>query len=331
MKDANLAAVSLESVYKQYGEISALQDINLELQNGEVLGLFGHNGAGKSTLMKLILGVISPSRGSVLSLGHSPRSSGSHHYRQQFGYLPENVSFYDSLSGREVLRYFAKLKGFNKAEAERLLKEVGLHDAAHRAIKTYSKGMRQRLGLAQALLGSPKLLILDEPTVGLDPIATRDFYLSVDRLKSQGCSVILCSHVLPGVETHIDRAMILGAGKLLACGNLNQLRQMSRLPVEIRTHGIAANEIDSSLLQYHRENSRYKDGTNNASPGITNNRSQSLFVPIEEKMTVLRQLTTDHRLHDIEIKQPSLQDIYSHFTRQAKPVADNKVEASSRG
>jgi len=328
MNEISQAVVSLEAVYKYYGSVQALQNISMTLNTGEVLGLFGHNGAGKSTLMKLILGVIGPSRGTVLSLGHSPRASGSHHYRQQFGYLPENVSFYDHLSGREVLRYFAKLKGFNRKEAERLLEEVGLQAAAGRAVKTYSKGMRQRLGLAQALLGTPKLLVLDEPTVGLDPIATHDFYLTVDRLKSQGCSVILCSHVLPGVENHIDRAMILGGGQQLAMGNLEELRRTSRLPIEIKAIGIAANEIDTSLLQYHRENPDTHNESQSPSHEANNKGQQSLFVPMDEKMTVVRQLTTDHRLHDIEIKQPSLQEIYSHFTRQVTKDENAKVEAN---
>jgi len=313
--------VSLEAAYKSYGNVHALKDITLNLQSGEVLGLFGHNGAGKSTLMKLILGIIAPSQGSVLTLGHPPRSIGSHHYRQQFGYLPENVSFYDHLSGREVLRYFARLKGYSKSEAERLLEEVGLREAAGRAVKTYSKGMRQRLGLAQALLGTPKLLVLDEPTVGLDPIATHDFYHTVDRLKSQGCAVILCSHILPGVETHIDRAMIMGSGQELASGNIDELRTTSKLPIEITAHGIAANEIHSDVLQYHRP----PEPTTK-----TCQTRQTLYVPTEEKMAVIRKLTDDHRLHDIEIKHPSLQEIYSHFTANITREQGSQLKAKNQ-
>lgn len=298
----NAAIVSLSNVSKNYGKLNVLNNVSLEIEAGEVLGLFGHNGAGKSTLMKIILGVIKASKGNVLTLGVSPQSAQAHHIRQSFGYLPENVSFYEQLSGREILRYFAKLKGFSKQDADKLLEEVGLMHASDRQVKTYSKGMRQRLGLAQALLGQPKLLVLDEPTVGLDPIATNDFYHTVDRLKSEGCSVILCSHILPGVESHIDRAMILGGGKQLALGNIESLRQASGLPIEIKTHGIAANEMHTSLHQFHNT--------------VTNHAGhQSLLVPIEEKMSVVRQLTSDQRINDIEIRQPSLQEIYSHFTK----------------
>lgn len=317
--DENDQIVALKSVGKVYGKLCALSDITLTIRAGEVLGLFGHNGAGKSTLMKLILGIISPSSGEILTLGHNPRSIGSHHYRQQFGYLPENVSFYDHLTGREVLSYFAKLKGYTKQEADRLLDEVGLGEAAIRAVKTYSKGMRQRLGLAQALLGNPKLLILDEPTVGLDPIATHDFYNTVDRLKSQGCAVILCSHVLPGVEKHIDRAMIMGGGKQLALGDLAALRADSQLPIEIKTYGISADSMPEDLVKYCK-----MDATNVEAEAIYNH---SLWVPVEEKMKVIRTLTSHSSLQDIEIKQASLQALYSHYTQ---PTLNESISGKSK-
>ena len=200
--------VSLVEASKTYGQLDVLSSMTMSLNEGEVLGLFGHNGAGKTTMMKLILGVISPTQGKVEVMGVAPDSKEAWHCRSKVGYLPENVSFYDQLTGLEVLTYFAKLKGFSKKQAIDLLEQVGITYAMKRQVKTYSKGMRQRLGLAQAFIGEPKLLLLDEPTVGLDPIATRDFYKTVDQLKSNGSSVILCSHVLPGVEQHIDLSLI---------------------------------------------------------------------------------------------------------------------------
>lgn len=295
------AIVRVDYVTKYYDAVHALKDISLDLAEGEVLGLFGHNGAGKSTLMKLILGLAAPSAGQVLALGLSPRANRSHHYRRQFGYLPENVSFYDQLSGRDVLRYFARLKGVAKHEAERLLEDVGLSYAAHRAVKTYSKGMRQRLGLAQALLATPKLLLLDEPTVGLDPIAIGEFYATIDRLRGAGSAVILCSHALSGVEAHIDRAMILSRGRQTALGTLDELRQEAQLPVAIDARGLSVETLDK--LECYRV----------AVERITVNNSDRFLVPLAEKLQVVHQMTQDIGLQNLELRSPSLEDLYRHY------------------
>lgn len=302
----NDIAVDLNQVCKYYPNVNALHPLTMSVKSGEVLGLFGHNGAGKSTLMKLILGILKPSTGSVSALGHCPRSNQAHNYRTQFGYLPENVSFYEHLSGREVLYYLAKLKGHNKTQADRLLEEVNLAPAADRAVKTYSKGMRQRLGLAQAFLGSPKLLILDEPTVGLDPVATQDFYLTVDRLKSGGCAVILCSHVLPGVEHHIDRAMILSKGRKLALGPLAELREAANLPIEVSVSGLTRSVIETKMKGIITES----DWLQSSSQGALHNRFNSAA---ENKLNILRNLSSEENLQDLHIKLPSLEDLYRYY------------------
>ncbi|MDX5298691.1 MAG: ABC transporter ATP-binding protein, partial [Gammaproteobacteria bacterium] len=159
-------AIQLDGITQHYGATAVLHDLSLHLPPGEVLGLFGHNGAGKTTTIKLILGLLQPTQGQVQVLGGSPQDV---RIKLQIGYLPENVMFYPQLSGRETLRHFARLKQAPDAQVSSLLDQVGLSTAADRRVKTYSKGMRQRLGLAQALLGKPRLLLLDEPTVGLDP------------------------------------------------------------------------------------------------------------------------------------------------------------------
>ncbi|GAA6172098.1 ABC transporter ATP-binding protein [Colwellia sp. KU-HH00111] len=296
----NTPLVSLTEAGKTYGQLAALSAMTMSLNEGEVLGLFGHNGAGKTTMMKLILGVISPSHGKVEVMGMAPDSKEAWHCRTKVGYLPENVSFYEQLTGLEVLTYFAKLKGFNKKQAVELLEQVGITHAMKRQVKTYSKGMRQRLGLAQAFIGEPKLLLLDEPTVGLDPIATGDFYKTVDQLKSNGSSVILCSHVLPGVEQHIDRAMILSSGKLLAMGTLGELRQQAALPVVIKPSGLngaVANDI--KLSSY-----------------LTTACQGTLMVPEDEKLSVLKQLLSLNELDDINVESANLEKVYQHFLTQ---------------
>ena len=298
----NTPLVSLVEAGKTYGQLDALSAMTMSLNEGEVLGLFGHNGAGKTTMMKLILGVISPSNGNVTVMGMAPDSKEAWHCRSKVGYLPENVSFYEQLTGLEVLTYFAKLKGFSKKQAIDLLEQVGITYAMKRQVKTYSKGMRQRLGLAQAFIGEPKLLLLDEPTVGLDPIATRDFYKTVDQLKSNGSSVILCSHVLPGVEQHIDRAMILSAGKLLAMGTLSQLRQQAALPVVIKPISFKKGGLNGAFSQ-----------NTQLSHFITDASSNTLMVPENEKLSVLKQLLNLNELDDIHVESANLEQVYQHF------------------
>ncbi len=301
------AVVSLEDVSKHYKELKALSGVNLQLAQGEVLGLFGHNGAGKTTMMKLILGVVSPEFGKVSVMGMQPDDKSAWHMRAKMGYLPENVMFYEQLTGLEVLTYFSKLKGKNKAHAKQLLEQVGISHAQNRPVKTYSKGMRQRLGLAQAFIGEPKLLLLDEPTVGLDPNATAEFYRSVDELKTQGTSVILCSHVLPGVEQHIDRAMIISGGKTLALGTIAELRSQANLPVKIKHQGLNSDIASDSLLAgfIHEED--------------------SLLVPEHEKVNVLRQLLSNQSLTDVAVESANLEQVYQYYLSQ-KVASSNDVK-----
>lgn len=299
-------AVEIQGVSQRYGSMTVLHDLHLSLGEGEVLGLFGHNGAGKTTSMKLILGLLAPSLGEVRVLGRAPADP---QVRRQLGYLPENVTFYPQLSGRETLRHFARLKGAAIGQVDELLEQVGLTHAADRRVKTYSKGMRQRLGLAQALLGEPRLLLLDEPTVGLDPIATGDLYRLIDTLRQRGTSIILCSHVLPGVEAHINRAAILAKGRLQAVGSLAQLRAEAGLPVRIRASG---------LDQRDRWLSRWQEEGHSARS--LNETSLEVVACNGHKLVLLRQLLGESEPDDIEIHQPSLEDLYRYYMERAGDV-----------
>ncbi|MBA6380760.1 MULTISPECIES: ABC transporter ATP-binding protein [unclassified Colwellia] len=305
--------VKLTNVGKKYPKLTALDSVDMQLSQGEVLGLFGHNGAGKTTMMKLILGVITPSHGNVKVMGMAPDSKEAWHMRAKIGYLPENVSFYEQLTGLEVLSYFAKLKGFDKKHAMALLEQVGVAHAMKRQVKTYSKGMRQRLGLAQAFIGNPALLLLDEPTVGLDPMATADFYKTVDDLKSQGTSVILCSHVLPGVEQHIDRAMILSSGKVLAMGSLEELRQAAALPVTIKVEGLNGSlQGDPKLAKFL----------------VDKNHGDLLTVPEQDKLATLRQLLSYQAIKDVRVDSANLEQVYQFYlSRHLADHVDNKNTA----
>ena len=307
----NHPLLTLTGVSKHYRQLAALKSVNMTLGEGEVLGLFGHNGAGKTTMMKLILGVISPTQGSVEVMGVAPDSKEAWHMREKVGYLPENVSFYDQLTGLEVITYFARLKGHSKKTAIALLEQVGIAHAMKRQVKTYSKGMRQRLGLAQAFIGEPKLLLLDEPTVGLDPIATAEFYQTVDQLKSNGSSVILCSHVLPGVEQHIDRAMIMSQGQVLASGTLQELRKQADLPVAIRPSGLNGTVRDDARLNQY----------------LT--YDELLLVPEEEKITILRELLSNHALEDVHVEPANLEQVYQFYLTKHELDSDVKKQGAA--
>ncbi|MBO3274403.1 ABC transporter ATP-binding protein [Pseudomonas schmalbachii] len=296
------APVAMRAASKQWGAFLALSGLDLVLRPGEVLGLLGHNGAGKSTTMKLILGLYPPSSGEVRVFGEAPTSPRGREGRGRLGYLPENVSFYEQLCGREVLAYFARLKRAPRRQVAELLERVGLADFAGQRVRTYSKGMRQRLGLAQALLGEPELLLLDEPTVGLDPIATQELYRMLEEHRRRGAAILLCSHVLPGIEPYIDRAMILSRGRVLACGPLDELRRQAGLPARLRVHGELAE--DTAWLpdvRCQRES----------------DRAWALELTEESKLATLRQVLAQHP-DDLWLENPSLEDLYVHFNRQAE-------------
>lgn len=292
----------LENVSHRYDKATVLHGVDLRLQPGEILGLFGHNGAGKTTSIKLILGLMKPSEGRVSVL---EGEAGDPQITQHIGYLPENVMFYPQLTGREILSHFARLKGASLGQVPELLKQVGLGDAMDARTRTYSKGMRQRLGLAQALLGRPKLLMLDEPTVGLDPVATADLYRLLRDLRDQGTGIVLCSHVLPGVEPYIDRAAILTDGALKAHGDLPSLRRQANMPVTLSLEPAGTmSALEKTLEQA------------SASTGLmmkSENGRLQVDVKPHDKMPLIRSLMASGELADIAIHQPSLEDIYVHF------------------
>ena len=228
------ALATLAEVTKRYGAVTAVERVSLELRAGETLALVGHNGAGKTTLVKLILGLIAPSAGAVRVFERDPATAKAAELREGIGFLPENVAFHGAMTGRELLRFYARLKWAPAAEVDGLLARVGIAEAARRRVSTYSKGMRQRLGLAQALIGEPELLLLDEPTGGLDPASRADFYGTIDALRRDGATILISTHALAEIEAHADRVAVMHRGRLVALGSVDDLRRMAALPVRLR-------------------------------------------------------------------------------------------------
>ena len=204
----------------------ALAGLNLSVNAGEVFGFLGPNGAGKTTTMNVLLGFVNATSGTAQLFGVDVRQPIA---RQRIGYLPELTYYYKFLTAEEILRFYAKIfkipKGEIESRIDAVLKLVELHDARKRLIKTYSKGMQQRVGLAQALINNPDLLILDEPTSGLDPIGRMQVREIILRLKNEGKTVFFSSHELGEVETVCDRVAILSGGELKAEGSVSDLTQ----------------------------------------------------------------------------------------------------------
>ena len=296
------STLTISRLTKRFQGVDALTDVSLTVAPGERVALLGHNGAGKSTMMKIILGLIPATCGDVTVCGAAP---GSAQARRQVAYLPENAAFHPALTGEEQLRHYLRLRGENPGEALPLLARVGLGDAARRRIGTYSKGMRQRVGLAQTLIGHPRLLVLDEPTSGLDPVSRREFYALLDDLAAQGASILLSSHALTEVEARTDRILILSKGRLVASGTLGDLRRSADLPVAL--HVTARNGHLSELAQ--------------ALPGaIRVGDALHLSCAQGDKLAVLGRIAgLGDQVADLDVLPPSLEDIYSHFSRRAAP------------
>lgn len=241
--------VRVSAVSKHFGAVHAVRGVDLDIAAGELFGLIGHNGAGKTTLMRMLLGLISPDAGELIVAGCDTRSARFRDTRRRIGYLPENVALYDNLDARETLRFFGRLKRADDNPDE-ILARVGLLHAAHRPVREYSKGMRQRLGFAQALLGKPAILFLDEPTSGLDPEGIAEFYDTLAGLRADGVTMVLCSHILAEIEQRVDRLAIMAAGSVQACGSVQALREAVDMPLRCRlTVAAAQRPLVSGALQ----------------------------------------------------------------------------------
>lgn len=295
--------IRLNHVSKNYGSHAVVKNINLETKPGECLALLGPNGAGKTTLFKLMLGLVRPGSGTVEVDGQNPAAGAFRPVRSQIGFLPENVSFHDAMTGAEVLTFYARLKNVPLSDCATLLDRVGLSEAASRRVKTYSKGMRQRLGLAQALLGNPRLLILDEPTTGLDPALRRQFFDILRGFSEAGVTIVISSHALTEIEARADRYAILQGGSVAAFGTLNALQHEAGLPVHIRLT-LPRNQVQPVISHFGESCSVRPTGAGRVDLACAENM----------KMQLIREImTSEFSIEDIEVSSSRLDDIYAHF------------------
>ena len=297
-------AVCVADVTKRYGSIAAVTGVSFDLDKGEMVALIGHNGAGKTTLMKLMLGLIRPTHGAIEVLGDNP-AAGQFAGRRHLGYLPENVSLDAALTGRETQAFYSRLKREPVAKALELLDMVGLGSAGARRVGTYSKGMRQRLGLAQALIGRPRVLLLDEPTTGLDPELRQTFYEVIKQLASEGTTVLLSSHALTELEERAGRVIIMNHGIKVADGSIDELRRLARLPTKIRlkVSGLETGEAPAWL-------------PTGAPCRRLNGHIVEIDAAPDQKIDLLHRVTAEGTsVEDLDVVPPSLDDIYAHFLK----------------
>ena len=258
-------AILTQRLTKRYGETLAVDGLDLRIERGEVFGLLGPNGAGKTTAILMLLGLTEPTSGSVRIVGLDPTRQAVA-VKRKVGYLPDAVGFYTNLTGRQNLRYTARLNRITPQDAERridaLLEQVGLAHRADDPVATYSRGMLQRLGVADALVKDPEVLILDEPTIGIDPEGVAQMLELIRRISAERrVTVLLSSHLLGQVQAICDRIGIFVGGRLVACGTIDELGAAhgGRLVVEVEAVGGDPEPVLRSLpevVQVQRDGDR---------------------------------------------------------------------------
>lgn len=307
--------IQTHELSKRYGRVVAVQDLNLHIEAGEVFGLLGPNGSGKTTTILMLLGLTEPSGGWARVLGFDPvREPLS--LKRRVGYLPDSVGFYGELTAWENLAYTARLNGIPPREAEgrigAVLERMGLSEAAHRPVATFSRVMRQRLGLAEVLLKQPQVVILDEPTLGLDPEAAQAFLGMIRQLKEEGITVLLSSHLLQQVQAVCDRVGLFHRGKLVLEGKVNELAQ--------RVLGGAYRiRLEAGAVEGLAERLRVLPGVNRVEPDGAGMRLEAAqdIRPLVAR-TVLE---AGGELRSLSLEIPSLDEVYARYFQEVRHAA----------
>lgn len=312
-----MAAIEMNGVTKRFpNDVVAVKDLHLRVEEGEIFGFLGPNGAGKSTTINILLDFVRPSSGDVRVLDRDSRRE-SVEIRQRTGVLPEAFDVYDRLSGRQHVEFAIESKEADQ-QPEHLLERVGLLDAADRSAGEYSSGMRQRLALAMALVGEPDLLILDEPSTGLDPNGAREMREIVQTEVDRGATVFFSSHILGQVEAVCDRVGILRAGELVALDTVEGLRDAmgTGATLQITTDGVdpEATEALTAL-----------DGVESATAATDGDRL-TVRCSDDAKTAVIRTLENEGiTVHDFETKEASLEELFQAYT--TGDAVDGRVSA----
>lgn len=317
----NDSIIQLSGLTKRYGSLTAVDNLNLSIAKGEIFGLLGPNGAGKTTSILMMLGLTEPNEGTAYVCGHNATRNPIA-VKKKVGYLPDSVGFYDNMTALENLRFIARLNGLSEAEAQtrstEMLQTVGLAHAAHKKTATYSRGMKQRLGLADVLIKQPEVIILDEPTLGIDPSGVNEFLLLIKQLsREQGLTVLLSSHHLHQVQRVCDRVGIFVGGKLLVEGNI-QILAKDLLDKEGYTTTVVLQTVEEASLQQIKIELEKLQGFQTLS--INDN-----VLELETTADITPEIVRTMVKHGADIigvqrKEYSLDDIYEKYFEDTKNI-----------
>lgn len=304
--------IETEGLTKHYGPVVAVDSLDLHLQAGEVFGLLGPNGSGKTTTILMLLGLTEPTGGWARVLGEDPLRNPLA-VKRKVGYLPDSVGFYEEMTARENLVYTARLNSIPRAEAEARIDEVvesaGLLDVADRPVSTYSRGMRQRLGLAEVMMKRPQVAILDEPTMGLDPEAALDFLGQIRGLKAAGITVLLSSHHLVQVQAVCDRVGLFSKGKMVLEGSVSSLSDRvlgGSYRIQVEATGIDLEKTVSGTKGVAR---------------VSQERPGSWLVEAQHdcRSEIARQVVAQGgSLLGLSLERASLDDVYARYFQEAR-------------
>lgn len=311
--------IDYKNINFSYGKLPILNDISFSVAQGQCCALIGHNGAGKTTLIKLLLGMIKPDAGSVSLCQFNPIGKKEKYIKRQIGFVPESINFQPNYTGLELMQYVAKLKKATAEDIQGKLKLTNIQFAQHKKIGEYSKGMKQRLGLAQAMLGNPKVLILDEPASGLDPDSRQILYRSLQAHAKAGNTVMFSSHALNDIESYIDHIILLNQGDVLMDCSIHEYRQSLKLPVTIE---IQTNNADTAFYQTlkHYGEADYKDDI------------VHIEVQHSQKMAALAFISASEYVTDLRLLDASLEKIYHELLineSKKENDKDRNVEAQA--
>ena len=318
------AIIQIQGLTKRYGEVVAVDDLTLSIHQGEVFGLLGPNGAGKTTTTLMLLGLTEPSEGTA-TIGGFNCTREPLEVKRMVGYLPDNVGFYPDLTGRENLRFTGKLNGLAGAACEEridmLLERVGMTYAADRKAGTYSRGMRQRLGIADVLMKDPKVIIMDEPTLGIDPEGMRELIALIRELSTvDGRTILISSHQLHQIQQICDRVGIFVKGKLIACGPIGELGRQLQNEGQY-TMVIEAEPADAAMMSMLEKMEHVRSVTADADGLIKIDSQQDVRQQVLKLL-----LEKGYSVSQLRQEGGDLDEIYRRFFEKAGEQDDGKQQ-----